>query len=48
MNRTNILEVKELHKSFGEVEVLKGIDFSLRKGEIVSIVGPLEVENQLF
>lgn len=40
MNRTNILEVKELHKSFGELEVLKGIDFSLQKGEIVSIVGP--------
>ncbi len=40
MNRTNILEVKELHKSFGEVEVLKGIDFSLQKGEIVSIIGP--------
>lgn len=40
MNRTNILEVKELHKSFGELEVLKGIDFSLEKGEIVSIVGP--------
>lgn len=40
MNRTNILEVKELHKSFGELEVLKGINFSLEKGEIVSIVGP--------
>ena len=40
MDRNNILEVKELHKSFGEVEVLKGIDFSLKKGEIVSIIGP--------
>lgn len=40
MNNINILEVKELEKNFGEVEVLKGIDFSLKKGEIVSIIGP--------
>lgn len=40
MNRNNILEVKGLHKNFGELEVLKGIDFFLKKGEIVSIVGP--------
>jgi len=40
MNNINILEVKELEKKFGEVEVLKGIDFSLKKGEIVSIIGP--------
>ncbi|MGB6127216.1 MAG: amino acid ABC transporter ATP-binding protein, partial [Psychrilyobacter sp.] len=35
-----MVEVKKLHKSFGGVEVLKGIDFSLEKGEIVSIIGP--------
>lgn len=34
-----ILEVKNLHKSFGNVEVLKGIDFTLEKGEALSIIG---------
>ncbi len=34
-----VLEVKELNKSFGAVKVLKGIDFSLEKGEILSIIG---------
>lgn len=35
----NILEVKNLVKSFGKTEVLKGIDFSLQKGEVLSIIG---------
>lgn len=34
-----ILEVKNLIKSFGKTEVLKGIDFSLEKGEVLSIIG---------
>ena len=34
-----ILEVKKLRKSFGKTEVLKGIDFSLEKGEVLSIIG---------
>lgn len=29
-----------IHKSFGALEVLKGVNFSVNKGEIVSIVGP--------
>ena len=33
------LEVKNLIKSFGEVEVLKGVNFSLEKGEVLSIIG---------
>lgn len=30
---------KEIHKSYGKVEVLKGISLELKKGEIISIVG---------
>lgn len=35
----SFLEVKNIHKSFGKNEVLKGIDFSLDKGEVLSIIG---------
>jgi polar amino acid transport system ATP-binding protein len=35
-----ILEVKALHKSFGETPILNGIDFSVQPGELVCIVGP--------
>ena len=32
----SILEVKNLKKNFGSLEVLKGIDFSLEKGEALA------------
>ena len=35
----NILEVKNLRKRFGDTEVLKGVSFSLKKGEVLSIIG---------
>ena len=35
----NILEVKHLSKSFGKHEVLKDIDFSVEKGDVISIIG---------
>lgn len=34
-----ILEVKNLKKNFGELEVLKGIDFSLEKGDVMAVIG---------
>ncbi len=34
-----ILEIKDLHKSFGDNGVLKGIDLSLEKGEVLVIIG---------
>lgn len=34
-----ILEVKNLKKSFGKTEVLKGIDFSLEQGQVLAIIG---------
>ena len=35
----NILEIRHLSKSFGKQEVLKDIDFSVREGDVISIVG---------
>ena len=36
----SILEVRALHKSFGTLEVLKGIDLAVAQGELVFIIGP--------
>lgn len=36
----NILCVKGLKKSFGEREILKGIDFEVKKSDVVCIIGP--------
>ena len=33
------LQVEDIHKSFGQEEVLKGISFGLEKGEVLSIIG---------
>ena len=34
-----VIEVKDLHKSFGQNEILKGIDLTVSQGEVVSIIG---------
>ena len=34
-----MIEVKNIRKSFGSLEVLKGVDLTVEKGEIVSIIG---------
>ncbi len=35
-----MIEIKGITKSFGQLQVLKGIDLHIAKGEVVSIVGP--------
>ena len=34
-----IIDIRGLHKRFGNLEVLKGIDFSVQRGEVVAIIG---------
>ncbi|MDR0906658.1 MAG: amino acid ABC transporter ATP-binding protein [Oscillospiraceae bacterium] len=36
---TNVIEVKDLRKSFGHREILKGIDLTVGQGEVVSVIG---------
>ena len=36
----SVLEMTKIHKSFGSLEVLKGIDLEVKKGEVVGIIGP--------
>lgn len=35
-----IIKVKRLHKQFGNQKVLQGVDFSVNKGDVISIIGP--------
>ena len=35
-----ILEARGLRKSFGALEVLKGVDLTLSRGEVVALIGP--------
>jgi len=34
------IQINDLHKSFGQLEVLKGIDFEVAKREVVCVIGP--------
>ena len=35
-----IIDVKNLHKNYGHTEVIKGVDLTVRKGEVICIIGP--------
>ena len=36
---TPVIEITNLHKRYGDLEVLKGVDISARKGDVVSLIG---------
>jgi len=40
MNTEYAIQVKDLHKDFGDIHAVQGIDFSIQKGEIFSLLGP--------
>lgn len=40
MGRETILEMKNITKEYAGLKALKGVDFSIKKGEIVAIIGP--------
>ena len=40
MAATPAIKADNLHKSFGDLEVLKGIDFTVAAGEVVCVIGP--------
>ena len=35
-----MINIKDLHKSFGDNEILKGIDLQITKGETTIVIGP--------
>jgi polar amino acid transport system ATP-binding protein len=35
-----IISIKDVHKSFGDLEVLKGVSIDVMKGEVICIIGP--------
>lgn len=44
----NLLEMNHIRKSFGDLEVLKDISLTVKKGEVVAIIGPSGSGNPRF
>ncbi len=38
-NQTPVLQIRNLHKAYGELEVIKGVDITAHKGDVVSLIG---------
>src|SRR5690625_2646320 len=39
-DETNFIRIEDLHKSFGDREVLRGVNAKVKSGEVVCIIGP--------
>ena len=39
-NPGNLISLRDIHKNFDRLEVIRGVDLDVRKGEVMSIVGP--------
>jgi polar amino acid transport system ATP-binding protein len=40
MSETPLIQVRGLHKKFGKLEVLRGVSFEVKRGEVMAIIGP--------
>ena len=40
MNNHPMLEVKDIHVTFGALKAVNGVSFHIKKGEIAAIIGP--------
>jgi polar amino acid transport system ATP-binding protein len=40
MSEAPLIEVRDLHKTFDKLEVLRGVSFDVRRGEVMAIIGP--------
>jgi polar amino acid transport system ATP-binding protein len=40
MSDVPLIQVRGLHKSFGRLEVLRGVSFEVKRGEVMAIIGP--------
>src|SRR5471032_1724928 len=40
MTDTNAISVRDLHKSYGDFEAVRGIDFEVQTGEVFGLLGP--------
>ncbi|WP_299656663.1 ABC transporter ATP-binding protein [uncultured Tateyamaria sp.] len=39
MSDTAVIEIRDLHKAYGALEVLKGVDIKAKRGDVVSLIG---------
>ncbi|MEO0391564.1 MAG: amino acid ABC transporter ATP-binding protein, partial [Pseudomonadota bacterium] len=39
MSDTPVIEIRDLHKAYGDLEVLKGVSLSAEKGHVISLIG---------
>ena len=37
--QTPVIEIRNLHKAYGALEVIKGVDITAHKGDVVSLIG---------